>query len=567
MTLDPGCAPYADFLKGVMMHGRVAAMSPAFEQCMGQRLRASYRPCTGDPYHDSSIDVQIQKAIAMSRSANGVAMTCDDNKSAGNASTGDNLGYDHTKDERFTWHDWLVNGAAPALLLPSCTPFAPPDATDCRRDPWPYSQAAGIAWHEASHTHGYQHGINNISEDPQGAGRAACGIPATTDFNFQVNTMPYLIQSCIGDVIDRSGSHCGGILQTCGPGRLRIIDDFNGTTCHCADDPNPGIGPPPPASPLLLGLSQSSGNIGDSITLYGLGFDSAPGATQVSFVSDGLGSIAARPAMCSPAAISPFMNCVVVVPPGTGLMDVRVTVNGLTSPISPGDRFQYKPPIVNALTPSSGPWTGGTTVLLTGKGFSNYMQVYFNGSFEEWLSCVGSTQCYVGTPNMRQPGPVKVIVSSFGDNSATWSGNVFTATAAPALMSLWIGDDPNIKGTWPDPRVIGGKTTYGCPQLDGYALPGGAVISLSSSDPATASVPATMTMRAGSNGTGPYCDRFQVTTAAVSANKPVTITATYQGVSASQNLLVVTPGAVCTPRKCPRGQLWDPQLCRCGPPM
>jgi len=74
--------------------------------------------------------------------------------------------------------------------------------------------------------------------------------------------------------------------------------------------------------------------------------------------------------------------------------------------------------------------------------------------------------------------------------------------------------------------------------LNGAAGPGGADITLASSDPAVASVPATVTVVAGST----QSPVFSITTSAVAQNTVVTITATYNGVSRTANLTLTSTG-------------------------
>jgi len=62
--------------------------------------------------------------------------------------------------------------------------------------------------------------------------------------------------------------------------------------------------------------------------------------------------------------------------------------------------------------------------------------------------------------------------------------------------------------------------------LSGGAPAGGAVVSLTSSNPTVASVPASVTVGAGTTAVG-----FTVTTTSVSTNTAVVITATYDGVA------------------------------------
>ena len=86
--------------------------------------------------------------------------------------------------------------------------------------------------------------------------------------------------------------------------------------------------------------------------------------------------------------------------------------------------------------------------------------------------------------------------------------------------------------------VIGGDPSFGTVVLSTGAPDGGAVIALSSSNAAVASVPATATAPANSFTAG-----FTITTAAVSASTTVTITASYNGGTRSANLTINPAGS------------------------
>ena len=90
----------------------------------------------------------------------------------------------------------------------------------------------------------------------------------------------------------------------------------------------------------------------------------------------------------------------------------------------------------------------------------------------------------------------------------------------------------------PYPASVAGGTTSTSHRvnLNGPAPAGGAVVNLSSSDPATAPVPATVSVAAGAT----YAT-FRITTAQVTVSTPVTITATYGGASPSGTLTVRPP--------------------------
>jgi subtilisin family serine protease len=82
--------------------------------------------------------------------------------------------------------------------------------------------------------------------------------------------------------------------------------------------------------------------------------------------------------------------------------------------------------------------------------------------------------------------------------------------------------------------VNGGVRSNGLVTLSGAAPSGGAVVSLSSSNPSVATVPASVTVSAGASSTA-----FQVSTASVSSQTTVTISASYSGSQQSATLTVV----------------------------
>jgi large repetitive protein len=72
----------------------------------------------------------------------------------------------------------------------------------------------------------------------------------------------------------------------------------------------------------------------------------------------------------------------IVVPEGTGIVDVRVKTPGGISPISMGDRFKYsgEPPEVTGLFAATGPAAGGNHVLIAGKNLFGATSVMFGST-------------------------------------------------------------------------------------------------------------------------------------------------------------------------------------------
>ena len=111
--------------------------------------------------------------------------------------------------------------------------------------------------------------------------------------------------------------------------------------------------------------------------------------------------------------------------------------------------------------------------------------------------------------------------------SATYRGVTKTATLtveAAQLTTLTL-DPTEIKG--------GGSTARNTIKLSGKAPAGGAVVTLTSGNPAVASVPPTATVPAGAASVA-----FTIVTTAVTSQTVVQITATYNGVSEMANLTV-----------------------------
>jgi hypothetical protein len=87
--------------------------------------------------------------------------------------------------------------------------------------------------------------------------------------------------------------------------------------------------------------------------------------------------------------------------------------------------------------------------------------------------------------------------------------------------------------------AVGGTPVTGTVMLDNAAPAGGAVVGLTSSVPSAAQVPANVTVAAGATTA-----TFTVTTSAVAADTPVTITAIYSGVERNAQLTVTAAADV-----------------------
>ena len=142
--------------------------------------------------------------------------------------------------------------------------------------------------------------------------------------------------------------------------------------------------------------------------------------------------------------------------------------------------------------------------------------------------------------------PLQAVTLPAGTSFAQFqltTGQVATSTAATVTASyggasastVLTVDPTSLKSIGPSPNTITGGAPGGATiALNGSAGPNGAVISLSSSSP-LAVVPATVTAPAGS-----FFQPFTIQTSQVAVTTPVTITATWNGISVT-NVLTLLP--------------------------
>jgi hypothetical protein len=109
-------------------------------------------------------------------------------------------------------------------------------------------------------------------------------------------------------------------------------------------------------------------------------------------------------------------------------------------------------------------------------------------------------------------------------------------TLAPAAFSLSVGPHVTLAAVKLSHQAVlgGNSTTDNRVMLTGPAPQTGALVSLSSGNPAVATVPASVAVHAGQT----YSLVFNIATTAVATQTPVTISATYRGVTQTATLTV-----------------------------
>lgn len=232
-------------------------------------------------------------------------------------------------------------------------------------------------------------------------------------------------------------------------------------------------------SPSVTSIEPTAGNPGDVVTIHGIGFSWAPGATTIRF-----GNALATSSSCYPGP-----DCWAIVPPGASTVDVVVTVNGTPTVPWLNDRFTYAPSAITRIDTSNGSIAGGTYVNLYGNGFDPALggtRVWFGNVEASYVQCDRSTTCYVRSPPGADYGGVYITFSAFGITSAPTAAAWFTYVPA-ALRSIVY-----YPYSYPASASV---------SLNGYAPPGGVNVTFASGDPSALAAPAPLWIPPGSTGT------------------------------------------------------------------
>lgn len=174
------------------------------------------------------------------------------------------------------------------------------------------------------------------------------------------------------------------------------------------------------AAPTVTGLNPTSGPGGTDVTITGTNFT---GATTVKFGSTASLSFT----VVSDTEITAFA------PGGTGTVDVTVTTPSGTSAINPNDQFTYiPPPTITSISPNQGPTAGGTTVTITGTGFTGATTVGFG--FTHATFTVNSDTQITATAPAGTVGPVAVfVITSFGISN---EDKTYTYVTTPTITNV-----------------------------------------------------------------------------------------------------------------------------------
>jgi hypothetical protein len=209
-------------------------------------------------------------------------------------------------------------------------------------------------------------------------------------------------------------------------------------------------------APTVTAVSPPSGPTagGTPVLISGTGFT---GATAVQFGSTAASYFTVL-SSTSIAAVTPMESA--------GTVHVTVTNNGVTSAASATDQYTFvAAPTVTGIAPTSGPTAGGTTVTITGTGFTGDTAVLFDSDAASSFTVVSDTSITAVTP-AHDAGTVDVTVTTPGGTSATSAADQYTFGASPSVRSRTV-TVTNVNSPTPNGSYTVGATIVVTIQLSG----------------------------------------------------------------------------------------------------
>lgn len=232
---------------------------------------------------------------------------------------------------------------------------------------------------------------------------------------------------------------------------------------------------PTPATPTVTAISPAQGGTAGhtTVTISGTGFSTTAAATTIRF-----GTGTATSVSCSSAT-----SCTASSPTGTaGSVDVKVTVAGKTSGTVAVDKFAYvTTPVVSRLTPAYGAVAGGTSVTISGSGFSTTSGATtfsFGTNAATQVHCTSTSTCTATAPAGSGSVNVSATVASF--SSAAVTADQFTYAAQPTISALSVSVGPATGGTTLTVTGTNFRTTAGGTTISFGPTAGSAVTCASS---------------------------------------------------------------------------------------
>jgi hypothetical protein len=129
-----------------------------------------------------------------------------------------------------------------------------------------------------------------------------------------------------------------------------------------------------------------------------------------------------------------------------GTVDITITTYSGTSATSSADQFTFGNPTVTGISPSAGPVAGGTSVTITGTGFTGVTKVMF-GSITASSYTVNSATSMTVTSPAGSAGTVDIKITNAAGQSQASSADQFTYAPVPVITSSSPSSGTNKGGT------------------------------------------------------------------------------------------------------------------------
>jgi CSLREA domain-containing protein len=188
------------------------------------------------------------------------------------------------------------------------------------------------------------------------------------------------------------------------------------------------------AAPTVTAVSPSAGSSagGTIVAITGSGFT---GTTAVKFGTTAATSFTVD----SPTSIT------ALAPAGAGTVDITIVTTIGTSATSASDQYTFETvPAVTAISPTSGPAAGGTSVTIAGANFTGATAVDFGAIAATSFTVINPTTITATSP--AGAGTVDVTVTTPAGTSSTSAADQFTYQAAPTVTAVSPSDGATTGG-------------------------------------------------------------------------------------------------------------------------
>lgn len=339
---------------------------------------------------------------------------------------------------------------------------------------WGVSNDLGILAHEVGHNFGARHTHNCTYGDPpidtclaaEGGCEPQGPCPSPQTIFGVPNVTGTLMSYCHLRGDSCTSSLVFHRLSVTGTSSSNgILDDITGATCLASVS---GGGVPP--GPSGVAISPSSGPIagGQAVTITGSGFTSGATVSFVELPSNNVfgGSPNAKALTGVSVVNATTITAVTPSATNTGLVDVVVmNADRQTATLRSGYTYSNAPPApaVTAVSPNTGPTSGGTSVTITGSGFVATPTVTFGGTAATGVTFVSATTLTATAP-AHAAGLVNVVVTNPDAQSGTLTNGF--AYLPPASTTRYYAITPcrlfdTRNATGPDaaaPALVAGAT-------------------------------------------------------------------------------------------------------------